>query len=107
MTEDGDGRSSLTSQESEELSHKIAPFLEKLQKVAGSVLENAALFQRQQQQLVAATSALQQQEEKMKELRSVVEQSEVDRSEALYMRVEVQLLRETNLKLRNDLERLK
>lgn len=97
----------LQSKENEEVSNIISPFLDKLQKLAAGVVDNATIYQRQQQQVVNLTSSLQQQEEKLSEYKNMIDQSEVDRNESVYMRVEVQMLRDANFKLRNELDRMK
>ena len=97
----------LQSKENEEISSAISNFLEKLQKLAVNVVENATASQRQQQQLANLTSSLHQQEEKLSEFMNMIDQSEVDRNESVYMRVEVQMLRDANFKLRLELDRMK
>lgn len=97
----------LQSRENEDISNIISPFLDKLQKLAAIVVDNATTYQRQQQQVVNLTSSLQQQEEKLSEYKNMIDQSEVDRNESVYMRVEVQMLRDANFKLRHELDRMR
>ena len=104
---DSKQQAGLQSRENEEISNIISPFLDKLQKLAAGVVDNATAFQRQQQQVLTLTSSLHQQEEKLNEYKNMMDQSEVDRNESVYMRVEVQMLRDANFKLRHELDRTK
>jgi hypothetical protein len=52
-------------------------------------------------------STIKQQEEVIQEMRTALEQAEVDRNESIFIRVEVQMLRDANLKLRVEHDRLR